>query len=99
MKSAWHKSTRRRPLEQTLKRELSRFRKDNLDDYAFPGADAAVCHVAEKLTQKELNAIFDTLTGPERRYYPAEDGWGVKFPWWAVSELIKDNTFKRLFKR
>jgi hypothetical protein len=78
-----------------MKKRLSQFRKRDLEEYTFPGTDAAVYHVPKKVSVKELNAVFDTLTGPERRYYPTSDGWDVKFPWWAVSEINKDKTFKR----
>lgn len=78
-----------------MKKKLSHFRKRDLDDYTFPGTDAAVYHVPSKVTVKQLNAVFDKLTGPERRYYPTPDGWDVKFPWWSVSEINEDKIFKR----
>ena len=63
------------------------FRKIDLEEYTFPGTDAAVLVVKQKVPQAELEKSFGELSG-DHRFYPTETGWEIKFPYWYVEKLL-----------
>lgn len=67
-------------------RSLAEIPKQELEDYVFPGTDAAVLTVNKKLPQSELEGAFGEISG-EHRLYPTETGWKIKFPYWYIEEL------------
>lgn len=81
-------------------KRLSEIHHSDLEEYIFPGTDAAVLVVDQKLSQKDLEEIFGEISG-QHRFYPTETGWKIKFPYWYVEELLKmgDVHFGTDFKR
>src|SRR5690606_4478272 len=69
-------------------KSLSDIKCADLEEYLFPGTDAAVLSIDEKIPQRELEEMFGELSG-DHRFYPTEKGWRIKFPHWYVEELSK----------
>jgi hypothetical protein len=67
---------------------LSDIHRSELESYVFPGTDAAVLVTQEKIPQSELETIFGDLSG-QHRFYPSENGWKIKFPYWYVHEIFR----------
>ena len=67
---------------------LSDISRTELEEYVFPGTDAAVLEIEQKLPQQELEEIFSELSG-QHRFYPTDTGWEIKFPYWYAAELLK----------
>ena len=67
---------------------LSEISRTDLEEYIFPGTDAAVLTVEQKMPQTELEAIFGGIS-QAHRLYPTDKGWAIKFPYWYVSEVLK----------
>ena len=63
-------------------------KKADLEEYTFPGTDAAVMHFPKEVEQKELEEIFGDIDG-DHRIYSTPDGWKVKFPYWYLLEVSK----------
>jgi hypothetical protein len=74
-------------LIRTVK-SLSDIRRADLEDYVFPGTDAAVQILDVKLSESELDEAYAEIP-IERRYYPTAKGWKVKFPFWHVSAMME----------
>ncbi|HWL52292.1 MAG TPA: hypothetical protein VNQ90_07645 [Chthoniobacteraceae bacterium] len=69
-------------------KSLSEIPRSDLEEYIFPGTDAAVLLVEKMLPQKELEELFSDLS-TQHRFYPTETGWKIKFPYWHVKELLE----------
>ena len=67
-------------------KSLSELKKANLEEYEFPGTDAAVLNVEKNINQKELEDAFRGISG-QHRFYPSDSGWKVKFPYWYIKEI------------
>ena len=68
---------------------ISEINSSDLEEYVFPGTDAAVLIVDQKLTQKNLEEMFGEISG-QHRFYATDKGWEIKFPYWYISELLKN---------
>ena len=68
-------------------RSLSEIQRSELEEYLFPGTDAAVLIIDEKLPQSDLEETFGKISG-DHRFYPTETGWKIKFPYWYIEELL-----------
>ncbi|HBC89117.1 MAG TPA: hypothetical protein DCZ94_19435 [Lentisphaeria bacterium] len=77
-------------------KKLSQFRKQDLEPYTFPGTDAAVMHVREKIPERELRKICGKFKNTQLRYYSTEEGWDVKIPWWNIAGLDAAGQFERV---
>lgn len=73
--------------------ELNDIKKNDLEEYTFPGTDAAVLVVNKKVSQQELEKSFEELDC-QLRLYPTDTGWKVKFPYWFVEEMLSENEFE-----
>jgi hypothetical protein len=71
-------------------KELSEMPFADLEEYVFPGTDAAVLIIPERIPQAELENMFGGLVG-EHRFYPTETGWTIRFPYWYVLEFFGGN--------
>ena len=68
-------------------RALETISKAELEDYIFPGTDAAVLTINDQIPQKELEELCIELSG-DHRFYPTEFGWKIKFPYWYIEALV-----------
>lgn len=68
-------------------KSLSAIQRSDLEEYLFPGTDAAVIIVEKKIPQSELEEAFGELSG-DHRFYPTATGWKIKFPYWYIEGLI-----------
>ena len=69
-------------------KNLSDLRRSDLEEYIFPGTDAAVLVIEGKIEENELKENWSEYSG-QHRFYPTETGWKIKFPYWTVVELCK----------
>jgi len=68
-------------------KKLSNIRRRDLEEYVFPGTDAAVLCVGKKATQKDLEDAFCDISG-DHRFYKTDEGWRVKFPYWYIEAVM-----------
>ena len=66
---------------------LSDIRRTDLEEYIFPGTDAAVRIINAKISEAELEDAYEEMP-IEHRYYPTETGWKIKFPFWPVARMM-----------
>ena len=71
-------------------KELTELRRENLEEYEFPGTDAAVLVIEEKIAENELKESWREYS-VQHRFYPTETGWKIKFPYWDVVEICDGN--------
>ena len=71
-------------------KKLSDLRKADLEDYEFPGTDAAVITIEEKIEEDELKEMWGDYSG-QHRFYPTEKGWKIKFPYWDVVAICEED--------
>lgn len=69
-------------------RSLSEIRRDELEEYIFPGTDAAVFVFPKAVPLEELKAVFADIPG-QLRIYPGETQWKVKTPYWHFVEMVQ----------
>jgi len=69
-------------------KSITEISRAELEEYFFPGIDAAVFVVDQKIPQRDLEKIFGELS-ENHRFYPTATGWEIKFPYWYISELLK----------
>ena len=67
-------------------RRLDTIRRDELEEYHFPGTDAAVLVIEAKIPQDEIENSFKEISS-EHRIYPTATGWKIKFPYWYVEAI------------
>jgi len=67
-------------------RVLETISKSELEEYLFPGTDAAVMTINRDVPQQELEEMFGELSG-DHRFYPIDTGWKIKFPYWYIEAL------------
>jgi len=82
-------------------KKLESLRRSDIEEYEFPGTDAAVLVVEKKIGRKELEEYFHGLSG-DHRFYKTGTGWKVKFPYWyfeAVTASGKSGFNIQDFKR
>lgn len=82
-------------------KSLSEIRRDELEEYIFPGTDAAVFVFPKAVSLEELKALFADIPG-QLRIYPGETQWKVKVPYWHFVEMLQsadDESAKALFQR
>ncbi len=72
-------------------RSLSEIRRDELEEYVFPGTDAAVFVFPKSVPMEELQELFADIPG-QLRIYPGETVWKVKAPYWRFLEMLPPET-------
>jgi hypothetical protein len=71
-------------------KNLADLKKSELEEYEFPGTDAAILKVEQKIEQSELETLWEDYTS-QHRFYKTEKGWNIKFPYWDVVEICEQD--------
>ena len=71
-------------------RSITSISKIDLEEYLFPGTDAAILRIEHKLPQKDLEDAFGDLE-VTHRFYSTDTGWDVKFPYFILEDFISED--------